>query len=94
MGDRTPPFPWTPSGLPEGGIVMAVCIRPDCAGYRYLPRDYLIEKAGEEPLHQIERRLRCVERPWLNRRGPACWGNMTLQWVTTPVNELSSLMDL
>lgn len=90
----THPFSWKPSEIPEGSSVMAVCVRPDCGGHRYLPRSYLIEKAGNVPLSHIEKRLRCVERPRLNRRGPACRGNMTLQWVPTPVNDLSSLMDV
>lgn len=75
------PWWWKPSELPEGDSVIATCVKPNCFGHRYLPRAYLIKKVGDIPLHRIEPRLRCIERPRLNRRGPPCGGAMTLDWA-------------
>jgi hypothetical protein len=74
-------FPWTVTTYPADHSLMAECVRPGCGGVRYLPRSYLIEKVGDLPLLQIERRLRCVERPLSNKRGKACGGAMELAWV-------------
>jgi hypothetical protein len=84
------PFWWKPSEIPDGACVMASCVRPDCDGHRYLPRAYLIEKAGDIPLNQIQRRLRCVERPRLDRRAKPCGSGMSLAWVHTPTADSPS----
>ncbi len=86
------PFWWRPSELPEGCNVAAGCLKATCPGYRYLPRAYLIERAGDVPLRGIEKRLHCVERPLANKRGPACGGAMALEWVHRPENNRSSLV--
>lgn len=70
------PFPWTPSTLPEGSYVYAVCNA--CKGVRYITRAMMLEKAGDVPFKRIERRLRCIARPE-NKRGSACGGRMTLE---------------
>ena len=85
------PFWWRPSELPEGCHVAAACLKATCHGYRYLPRAYLVEKAGDVPLDGVENRLRCVERPLANKRGSACGGAMALEWVHRPENDRSSL---
>ena len=87
------PWSWRPSELPDGSSIMADCDRPDCLGRRYLPRAYLIEKVGDIPLFQIEPRLRCVERPRLNRRGAACGARMTLAFTPVPVNDKAGIME-
>lgn len=81
MPDTEQAWRWKPSEIPEGQSVVAHCTKPACHGHRYLPRSYLIEKVGDVPLYVIERRLRCVERPWSNKRGPGCGAAMTLGWT-------------
>lgn len=69
---------------------MADCDRPACLGRRYLPRSYLIDKVGDIPLFQVQPRLRCVERPPLDRRGRACGATMTLHFAPKPINDKPS----
>lgn len=66
----------TPSRIPAGQYAIAVC--RTCGAHRYMTRGLMIEKAGDVPLDRIEPRLRCIARPPLARRGPACGGGMTL----------------
>lgn len=67
---------FTPSTIPAGAYATAVC--QVCGEHRYVTRALMIEKAGDVPLDRIEPRLRCVARPPLDKRGPACGGRMTL----------------
>jgi len=71
-------FSITPSQIPQGSYILAICQRPGCGGHRYLSRAVMIERAGDIPLNRIERRVRCVERK--TPRGPACGGAMELEW--------------
>lgn len=73
-------FPWTPSTLPEGSYVYAVC--KTCRGVRYITRALVMARAGDAPFKSVESRLRCVERP-ANKRGPACGGRMDLELAST-----------
>lgn len=66
---------FTPSTLPAGQHVLAVC--QVCGGHRYPSRALMLEKAGDVPLSVIETRLRCIERK--TPRGPACGGRMTIE---------------
>lgn len=66
----------TPSGIPPGQYVTAVC--KVCGEHRYLTRAQMIERAGDVPLDRIEPRLRCIARPRSDKRGAACGGRMTL----------------
>lgn len=86
------PFWWRPPQLPAGCNVAAACLKATCYGYRYLPRAYLIERAGDVPLNWVEKRLRCVQRPLANKRSPACGRAMALQWVHCSENNRSSLL--
>lgn len=69
-------FPWTPSTLPEGSYVYAVC--KTCREVRYITRAMVLERAGDVPFKRVEARLRCVARPG-NKRAPACGGPMALE---------------
>ena len=71
-------FQITPSQIPEGSYIVAVC--KVCGSPRYMTRALMIEKAGDIPLWKIEPRVRCIERPRLNKRGPACGGSMEFEW--------------
>lgn len=69
-------FPWTPSTLPEGSYVYAVC--KACKEVRYITRAMVLARAGDVPFRSIETRLRCVARPG-GKRAPACGGRMALE---------------
>lgn len=70
-------FPWTPSNLPEGSYIYAVCMT--CRDRRYITRAMMLERAGDVPFKSIEPRLRCIARPVSNKRGPACGRSMVLE---------------
>ena len=78
----------TPSQIPAGSWAVAVCSR--CGGHRYLPRVYLIEKAGDVPLARIEARVRCIERVALDRRGAACGGAMVIELQGAAINDTAT----
>ncbi len=40
----------------------------------------MIEKVGDVPMIEVERRVRCIARPMSNKRGPACGGKMVLEF--------------
>ena len=72
-------FPLTPSTLPEGSYVYAVCQR--CSDVRYITRAMMLKRVGDVPFERIERRLRCIGRR--EPRGRACGGDMTLALGTS-----------
>jgi hypothetical protein len=88
MSDR---FALTPSQIPEGHYIVATCQRPGCGGRRYVTRALMLEKAGDIPLNLIERRVRCVERPRANKRGPACGGPMEFEWGRGPAEKVQTV---
>lgn len=65
-----------PSEMGGGWYIRAEC--KTCRESRYLGRQMMIDRAGDVPLRLIEPRLRCVARPWSNKRGPACGGRMEM----------------
>lgn len=77
-------FPWTPSTLPEGSYVYAVC--KTCREVRYITRAMVLARAGDVPFKSIETRLRCVARPE-DKHGPACGGAMALELASAPHGE-------
>ncbi len=74
-------FPWTPSTLPQGSYVYAMCQR--CSGVRYITRAMMLERVGDVPFKGIDGRLRCIGRR--EPRGRACGGEMTLALGTSRV---------
>lgn len=77
----TAAFPWTPSNLPDGHYVYAVC--RTCREVRYITRAMMLDRAGDVHFKTIEPRLRCVARG-ANKRGPACGGRMELELGSAP----------
>jgi hypothetical protein len=72
--------------------VRATCER--CREARYLTRPLLGAMAPGQLLAQVEARVRCVARPWSNKRGPACGGKMILDFhraAVTPTARGSSI---
>lgn len=65
-----------PSEMGAGWYIRADC--RVCGESRYFGPALLTEKAGDVPLNRIEPRVRCVARPRLNKRGPACGGRMLM----------------
>jgi hypothetical protein len=79
-----------PSQLGPHAYIEAVC--PRCNGSRYLTRTYLLETVGDVDLDTIAHRVRCIERPRLDKRGPACGQvGMRLE-VVGPPRDTTSIM--